>query len=100
MRIITTLLIMLSFPAYAWTPIPQPAVCDKTQQLLDEMIEDGFLPAITSKINTDNVVKTLIIWINDKNEVLVTTSITVNNINVSCIVALGDTDTKMYPRKK
>jgi hypothetical protein len=98
--ILAVLVILLSTPALAWTPIPQPAACDKSQQMLEEMIDEKFTPVIISNLSVNDTDKILMIWMNPKNEILVTTTVSIKNVSISCIVAMGDKDTKMYLPKK
>ena len=94
--------VFLSTACWAdWTPLPSPAVCDKTTPAMKSLINDGYKPLIYSeaqpkKENTARI--NVIVWSNDEDEILVTVSR--YRADLTCIVALGDENTTWVGAKK
>ena len=78
-------------------PVPQPAVCNTTEELLKEMNDEGSTAMVTSNyVTKESGIKTTTVWINAKNEITVTIMYDINGISVSCMVAIGTTDTRLF----
>ena len=88
----------ISTPVWAqaqWVPLESRKICTLTETAF-RMFRDGeYEPAITSRVNGSM----LTIWVNTKQEVMVTTTISVPNTSdsLTCIVAVGAENTYLNP---
>ena len=90
-------MIVLVMPARAWEQRAMPSACKETDNALSELQHDEFEPYVLSKFNIQAPEKLMVVWINPKRQVIVTLSQSGENNSVTCIVAIGNTDTILLP---
>lgn len=95
-------LLLLLLPATAqsqtegsWIPMEGRKLCNRTDVALSMLKEGQFEPIVTSRVNGSQFA----VWLNEKREVLATTTANLPNSNVSvtCIVAVGTEHTWLNP---
>ena len=90
--------ILFSFTAHAeWKSATAPAVCEKTEAALISLKDDNFKPTIYTEAETEGKTSTtvfLVVWSNSDNEIIVTT--TRPSTGMTCIVGLGDKNTRLF----
>ena len=77
----------------AWQQRAMPAACHATDSAIQELQRDGFEPHVVSKFTVNPPEKLIVVWVNASRHVVVTVTQDLENASVTCIVAIGNTDT-------
>lgn len=91
---------MIASSAGAWQQRAMPAACHETDSAIQELQRDGFEPHVVSKFTVNPPEKLIVVWVNASRHVVVTVSQDLENASVTCIVAIGNTDTIILPDRE
>jgi K+ transporter len=78
-----------------YVPTRAPAVCNLTREVFEEMREERARIVALTRMAKDGVEQTILVWHTASDELVVT--ITQKNTDITCIVAMGDKDTIVFP---